>query len=117
MIQDYEITAWLGIAANDLTQEQRAEFDATIRAWDREHPNADPEESAAAWIAALDVAMGSLDLESLAADDRKAQAAALEARAKLRQGVLAALAGMTEMEICRRTGITRPTIRAWAAKS
>jgi hypothetical protein len=62
MIQDYEINAWLGPAADDLTPEQRAEFCRLVRAHDDSQRDRDHEffdysdDDDAAWVAAYEQA-------------------------------------------------------------
>jgi len=110
MIQDHEIDAWLGTEAG-LSPEQRDEFARLVRAYDAMQAGRDGEradyadEDNAAWMAALDQATGTLDIE---ARGRAYRAAQDEAYAG---AVIAVLAGVPEAEAARQATLPRGTLR------
>lgn len=110
MIQDHEIDAWLGNEAG-LTPEQRDEFARLVRAYDaiqtgREGERADyADEDAAAWMAALDQATGTLDVEARGRAYRTARDDAYAG------AVIAVLGGMPEAEAARQATLPRGTLR------
>lgn len=112
-IQGYDLflTGWLGVAAEEMTDEQRAEFGRLVRAYTatqdgREGEDADyAEEDNAAWVAAYEQAVGELDVAGRGRAYREAQ------RAAYAGAVIAALAGTSEVQAARDATIQRRTLR------
>lgn len=123
MIQQADITAWLGDAADDLTDEQITEFTSLVRAYhdtvvtqrpnygtDDYHSADYADDDTAAWIAALEHVTGTLDL---AARGR----AFIQARTDARQAaIIAALAGEKEAVAARQAAVSRPWLREQLGK-
>lgn len=114
-----DFTDWLGPAADVLTDEQRAAFDAAARAYYRQphHADRDPEDTAAntdeddaALTAILQSVLGENDLASVGRDARYAQT--------ILDGWIRATAalGARETEIAMKSGLSRPTVRARLGK-
>jgi hypothetical protein len=116
MIQDHEIAAWLGPAAAELDEDQRDEFARLVRAYaetttGRQGEPADyADEDTAAWIAALEQVEGTLDV---AARGRAYRGAKDQAYAG---AIIAALAGVSEVQAARDATITRRTLRQLLGK-
>ena len=118
MIQDHEITAWLGPAADETTDEQR---DAIRYAWgaldeilpsDEDDPDRAPATSgAAAYI------LGDLTLADAGRAVMAARLAHTEAMATLQGAMVAAAqAGIPETRIAEESGMNRKTVRARLGK-
>lgn len=118
-IQGYDLflTGWLGVAAEEMTDEQRAEFGRLVRAYTatqagREGEDADyAEEDNAAWVAAYEQAVGELDVAAHGRAYREAQ------RAAHASAVIAALAGTSEVRAARDATISRNTLRQLLRKT
>lgn len=111
MVEDYQIDAWLGGVATELDAEQRAEFGRIVRAYEaiqasrREETAVRSEQDDAAWTAAFEHVIGTLDVGSRGRAYRNAQHAAYAG------AVIAVLTGMSELEAARRSTIPRMTLR------
>jgi hypothetical protein len=111
MLSDHQIDARLGAAAYRLSAEQREEFRRLVRAYEaiqvarRRDPADRTEDDAAAWTAAFEHVTGTLDVEARGRAYRDSQ------RAAYAGAVIAAVAGMSELEASRRSTIPRMTLR------
>lgn len=111
MIQDREIDAWIGGAADELSAEQREEFGRLVRAYDAiqsDRTQGDAgrsERDHAAWTAAYEHVTGTLDIDARGRAYRDSQHAAYAS------AVIGVLAGMSELEAARRSTIPRMTLR------
>lgn len=114
MMQDHEITAWLGPV--ELTDEQRDRFDRLVREYDETQTGRDGEdadyweEDNAAMVAALEQVTGTLDV---AARGRAYRRAKDEAYAG---AMIAALDGASEVQVAADATITRRTLRQLLGK-
>lgn len=110
-VQDHELDAWLDVAAEDMTPAQRAEFGRLVRAYHatqvgRDGQDADWfEQDNAVRNAALNQALGELDVAALGRAYRQART---DAHAG---AVIAALAGTSEVQAARDATIQRRTLR------
>lgn len=111
MIEDHVISAWLGPALTDLTADQVAEFTRLVRAYEQTttartgEPADYAEEDSAAWVAALEHVEGALDVAARGRAYRTAQDNAYAG------AVIAALAGVSEVQAAADATITRATLR------
>lgn len=115
-MQDHELTAWLG---DDWTPEQIDKIAEDFGAWERDHPDASEEDSTAMLTAISQYHDGTLDIAELADADRRAQAAAAEARRALKAATIVRvrLAGVSEVVAAREAGVDRAkTLRPWLGK-
>lgn len=108
------LTDWLGPAADDLTDEQRADFDAAARAYYAQphHADRDPEDTAANQ-AEDDAALAAI-LQSILGEDTLASAARRKRQADLElDGWIRATAalGATERTLEEQSGLARMTVR------
>ena len=105
--QRYEVEAWLGDAADEMTSEQIDEFH---RAWDEISgllPDPDDQDQRDELLTSAHLAItGGLTLEQAAIG-----------KAALRWLTVSAVRdGMSEVEAAERAGVTRMTVRAWQGK-
>ncbi|WP_372594899.1 hypothetical protein [Actinotalea sp.] len=104
----YDIDAWLGDA--EATDEQRAAIQAASDAIGARWPDPDMADSRRdALNAAAMVTLGDETLEALAEAWRDARAREQAARAALTGAIIAS--GGTEVDLARRAGVTRMTVR------
>ena len=116
MTQRYEIEAWLGDAAGEMTDKQISDMHDLITAWEADHPNwAEPDESfetEAAWIAAYDAVTGALDLPATASDLLALRTAEREGYCRaVAVAYMAARQGTPEAKAAREAGIDRMSLR------
>lgn len=118
MIQDSDITAWLGDAQTEMTDDQIARFAQLVRDHHAQVITARPgygtsdyydddyaDDDTAAWIAALEIVTGTFDL---AARGRAKIAAKTDATAG---AVMAVLAGQGEVTSSEAAAMSRMTLR------
>ena len=113
MIQDHEITAWLG--GTDATDEQRT---AIRDAWETIAGLIDPDlwQQEASTAAAAYI-LGDTTIRERGDALMAARARAEEAAAELRGVVIAAVqAGQSEASLAAETGLSRTTVRDWIGK-
>lgn len=109
-----EWTAWLGPAAEELTDEQRDRFEVEAAAA-TERIGDDPDlaaEREAAWSAIVQYLLGETTLDE--AGDQRRQTRAAERHALLAAQAVARLAyqdGIAEAEVARRVGLDRMVVR------
>lgn len=108
------LTAWLGPAADDLTDEQRATFDHAARTYYAQphHADRDPEDTAA--NQAEDDAALTAILQSILGEDTLRAAVARAAQAELERDAwirATAALGASERELVEQTGWARMTVR------
>lgn len=112
-IQGYDLflDGWLGDAAEEMTQDQRAEFGRLVRAYTQtqEGRGGEPadwaEQDNQAWIAAYEHAVGELNVSARGRAYRSAREAAYAG------AVIAVLAGMSEVQAAQEATISRGTLR------
>lgn len=115
-MQRYELEAWLG---DDWTTEQIDKIAEDFSDWERQDPDASEDDSTAMLIAISQHHDGSLDIAEIADADRRAQAAAAEARRALKAATIVRvrLAGVSEVAAAREAGVDRAkTLRPWLGK-
>lgn len=108
-----DLRPWLGDAAENLTTDQLDCFTALINDYEHLRATDDPSYSSdhydddtnAAWVAALEIAEGSIDLAKIGRDYDTAKAVAKQA------SIMAVLAGTSEAEVSRLTRFSRPALR------
>lgn len=111
-----ELDAWLG---DDRTNEQRDKIAEDFSAWEDANPDASEDDSTAMLTAISQHHDGVLDIAELAEADRRAQAAAAEARRALKTATIVRvrLAGVSEVVAAREAGVDRAkTLRPWLGK-
>lgn len=116
--QDHESTGWLSVAvAEELDEAQRAEFLRLVAAYDATQAGrrfgdaADyASQDRAAWAAAFEYVTGGLDVIARGRAYREAQDAAYAG------AVIAALAGVSEVQAAKDATITRVTLRRLLGK-
>lgn len=111
-----DFTDWLGPAADDLTDEQRDEFDtAADRYWTATQPPADPESREPVYRdAGQDDAVLSAILQTVLGEDDVEKAGNRLARAKAETDafvIAAAHLGMPRREIARKSGYSLVTVQ------
>lgn len=112
-----ELTAWLGPAADDLTDDQMDRLEDASRAIERRYPVpvdgelADvAQERDAALSAALQVILGEVTVEDAAEAYCRAQLAAQSAHAGQTGAIIAAAQTTRKADLARRTGLSRVSI-------
>ncbi len=110
-MQEHELTAWLGGAAEKVTAEQLTALLAAANRIERRwpHPRRADLREAALDGAARVILLGDATLETIAATWRAACSSEIKAHAAL-TGALIASTG-TEATLARRVGVTRVTVR------
>ena len=110
-MQDYEMDAWLGDFADDLTADQRDRLkDVFEQIEGRYHPDMTEERLAAANAAAM-IAFGDSTLDALADQWRAARERERAAMAALTGAILYASGEMSQADIVAATRVNRMTIR------
>jgi len=117
-MQPYELQAWLGPAADDLTPEQTTDLLAQHNRWLLAHPeDAHSDRGTAMLTARVQVLLGELDLRALSAQHLLAATTEAAARRELYAGIIAATdAGLSEVDAARLSGISRNTVRKITGK-
>jgi hypothetical protein len=121
-MQLYELDAYLGDFANDVTEAQKAMLMRISDELDLLYPPAEEfdeheEERLAAFSAAVQYVMGDLDVDSAGENLLIARLETVEAMAAARQvAVMAAADGEAEASIARKLGVDRMTVRKWLGK-
>jgi len=114
-----EWAPWLGPAADEMSDEQIEQLAAAAQVVDERWPDEPDyqEERTAALSAIVQVLIGDESLEKIAEQWRRARLAEIEARAAL-TGALAGMkaAGVSEVKLAERAGITRLTVRKHLGK-
>ena len=109
-MQDYEMDAWLGDFADDLTADQRDRLKSVFEQIEgRYHPDM-TEERLAATSAAAAIAFGDSTLTALADEWRAARERERAAMAALTGAIIYSAGEMTEAQIVTATGVNRMTI-------
>lgn len=110
-MQDYEMDAWLGDFADDLTADQRDRLkDVFEQIEGRYHPDMTEERLAATTAAAM-IAFGDSTLDALADQWRAARERERVAMAALTGAIMYAAGEMCQAEIVTATRVNRMTIR------
>lgn len=121
-MQRYELDAYLGDFADDLTEDQKADLLRASDEIDALYPDDDDldeyaDERLAAFSAAVQYVMGDLDAASAGDNLLMARSASASAMAAARQIALMATAnGAQEAPLARQLGVDRMTIRKWVGK-
>ena len=112
------ITAWLGPFADDTTVEQRADLAAAFAYIEARYPGDDQEqERLHATSGAGMIILGDDTLEGIGGELRTAKAAERAAMETLTGAMIAAhVQGVSEMDITRAAGLSRPTVRRALSK-
>lgn len=111
MIADHRISGWLGVALQELDENQRAEFSRLLVAYEatQEGRTGEPADHAdqddAARRAIFEQVTGELDVAARGRAYRKARADAYAG------AVIATLAGMSEVQAAREATLPRLTLR------
>ncbi len=117
-MRDYDLDQWL--AGTEVTDEQRAALHAASDAADTLYPTGDPGDEADREAAFTDAAMlvlGDTTLEDIGDALEAARAAEAQAMKRAKVSIAAAAAlGVSEVEIARRAGLNRLTVRAALGK-
>jgi hypothetical protein len=113
-MQDYELDAYLGEFADQLSEQQRAVLASALNILEDRWPGPDyTDERTEAGNAATEVVFGDATADQIASEYRTARSAERVARLRLTGAILAtSLAGETsEPALAERFGVTRMTIR------
>lgn len=112
-MDDNELTSWLGDAADEVTDEQRDALHRTYELVVARYGGEDLDDfREAAFSAAAMIIFGDDTLPRIADDALRARIKAEQARAALDGAIIASAdAGMSEVEIARKSGVSRPTVR------
>jgi len=119
MMKNHDYTAWLGPAAEQLTDDQRCAFDRVAGELNARYPErdaagepTDDTRGGEGMTGACMVLLGDATLAELAGDWSRARVVERDAMARLTGAIMATVEqGATEADIVRATGITRRTIR------
>jgi len=110
-MQEYELDAYLGDA--EVTDEQREQIRAAAGAVGARYPDPDLSDlRTEAFSGAVQVILGDRTLEGIGAAYARARALERAALATLTGAIIASAGpGVSEYDLQRRSGVTRPTIR------
>lgn len=124
MMEKYEVEAWLGPAAEEMSTREIDAFASVVKEIFEALPvpaDGEPEdvddERTAAMSAALQIQLGETTLEKVSQDLVIARVEVERTMAAVKGAVIAAAeAGTSETEIAARTGLNRGTVRAALGK-
>lgn len=110
-MQEHELTAWLGDAADTTTDEQRAALHRVSDTIAERYKGDDGDAAERAFTAAAMIILGDATLADIGSKWLAARAAEQHAHERLSGALIAASATMSESAMARESGMTRVSIR------